>query len=139
MQELDIVSILLQAAVIYGAFKLGQWTIIVKVAKDIQQKLQLGTLTEEQVDDALGLEKTKEQEQVLLEIERVGQAYYAYSSEGQFLAQGTDFRGLLEAIKKQHPNRNFRLNKYQPNLTEEETGRLVKSIFEIYGDKNEKT
>lgn len=72
-----------------------------------------------------------------MDIERVNNVYYAYSAEGEFLAQGNDFRSMFENIKNRFPNKSFKIGKYQPNLTEEETGKLVKSIFEVFG--NDKT
>ena len=136
-----MLSILVHAAIIYFAYKLGQWSIVVKIAKELKEKLDIGLLTEEQINDAIGVEKNqrKSKSEILLEIERVDSVYYAYNKEGYFLAQGSDFRSLLENIRIQHPGQDFKIEKYQPSLTEEETGRLIKSIFEVYGDKNEKT
>jgi hypothetical protein len=143
VEEVNLFNILIHAAVLYAVFKFGQFTVIHKLAKDMVERLQKGEITEDEVKRSLGIEDQEDEpvaaKETLMEVERVGTAYFAYSAEGQFLAQGQDFRSLLEAVRKQHPGRNFRLNKYQPTLTEEESGRLVKSIFEVYGDKNEKT
>jgi hypothetical protein len=79
-------------------------------------------------------------EETLLSIDRVEGMYYAYEKDGKFLAQGTDFRTMFQTIKDRFPQRSFRIDKYQANLTEEEAGRLVKSVFEVFAeDSSEKS
>lgn len=77
------------------------------------------------------------QRETVIDIDREHNQYYAYSQKGEFLAQGQDFRSLLETIKGRFPGRSFRINKYNPKLTEEETQRLISSLFETFGDKAE--
>ena len=136
---MDILSILVQMAVVYFAYKLGKWSVLIPI------KLALEKLSREKgIDLKKTLEELQEQEitatvetkEELLEIERVGGVYFAYGNQGRFLAQGPDFRSMMENIKQRFPQHNFRVNRYNPNLTEEETGRLVKAIFETFGDQN---
>jgi ATP-dependent protease HslVU (ClpYQ) ATPase subunit len=68
-----------------------------------------------------------------IDVEREEGIYYAYSSQGEFLAQGPDFRTMIEVIKKRFPGRSFRINRYNPKLTEEETQRLIISVYEAFG------
>lgn len=79
----------------------------------------------------------KNDRETVIDIDREQGQYYAYSQKGEFLAQGQDFRSLLESIKGRFPGRSFRINKYNPKLTEEETQRLISSLFETFGDKAE--
>jgi hypothetical protein len=85
-----------------------------------------------EVKDSDDDEPVSKTDEILLDIQREQGNYYAYSSQGQFLAQGADFRSMFQSIKDRYPNKQFRIDKYQPNLTEEETGRLVKSVFEVF-------
>ena len=132
MEEINWGLIITQALFFWFAYKLGQISIIKRIGKDLTEEITKRGLEIEHDEEGKISIKKKE---IVLEIERIGTAYYAYSTEGQFLAQGADFRGLMETIKKQHPGKNFRVEKYQPNLTEEETGKLVKSIFDVFGDR----
>lgn len=132
MEELNWGLIITQALFFWLAYKIGQISVINRLGQGLKEELEKkGIQIERDEDGNISLKK----EEILLEIERIGTAYYAYSNEGQFLAQASDFRGLMETIKKQHPGKNFRVEKYQPNLTEEETGKLIKSIFDVFGDK----
>lgn len=135
MEELNWGMIITQALLFWLAYKIGQISIIHRIGKDLAEELdKKGLLVEK---DGLGnISITKEE--CLLEIERVQSWYYAYSKQGEFLGQAQDFRDLMEIIKKNHPGRNFKVEKYQPNLTEEETGRLIKSIFDVFGNKEMK-
>jgi hypothetical protein len=45
---------------------------------------------------------------------------------------------MFETIKQRFPNMNFRVQKLNTTLTDEESQRMVTSIFEVFGDKNDK-
>ena len=73
--------------------------------------------------------------ETVIDVEREQNQYYAYATTGEFLAQGQDFRSMFETIKKRFPGRSFRINKTNSKLTDEETGLLIKAVFETFGDR----
>lgn len=80
-------------------------------------------------------EDMKNDNETVIDIDREQGIYYAYAATGEFLAQGQDFRSMMDSIKKRFPGRSFRINKYNPKLTEEETQRLISAVFESFGEK----
>lgn len=135
MEEINWSGIIVQALMFWAVYKLGQISIIHKIGKDLAEAIEKRGLKIERDDDGnISISK----EPTPLKIERVESQYFAYTMSGEFLAQGSDFRGLFENIKNRYPNQNFRLDKYQADLTEEETGKLVKSIFDVFGDGEKK-
>lgn len=83
--------------------------------------------SEAQLDDDV-----KNQRETEIDVERLEGIYYAYASDGEFLAQGPDFRTMMDTIKRRFPGRSFRINKYNPKLTEEETQRLITAVYESF-------
>lgn len=135
MEEINWGAIIVQALIFWLVYKLGQISIIHKIGKDLSEAIKERGLKLER-DDEGNISISKEP--TPLKIERVDSQYFAYTTAGEFLAQGSDFRGLFENIKNRYPNKSFRLDKYQAELTEEETGKLVKSIFDVFGDGEKK-
>jgi hypothetical protein len=80
-------------------------------------------------------EDMENDKETVIDIDREGGQYYAYASTGEFLAQAQDFRAMFELIKKRFPGRTFRINKYNAKLTEEETQRMIRAVFESFGEK----
>ena len=119
------------------AFAIGWWmrtaTMLNKILQDPDNMIDLLNKYKKLKDDAdTELDEVVTGDQTLLNIERVSGVYYAYGTNGEFLAQGPDFRTMFQTIKDRFPNRDFRIDKYQPNLTEDETVKLVKSVFEVF-------
>ena len=73
--------------------------------------------------------------ETVIDIDREEGQYYAYASSGEFLAQGPDFRTMFERIKSRFPGRSFRINKYNAKLTDAETERMIKAVFESFGQE----
>lgn len=94
---------------------------IMKMAKKARE--------EQQLDDDM-----KNDRETVINVEREQGIYYAYAEGGEFLAQGANFRSMFDTIKKRFPGRTFRINKYNPRLTEEETQRLISAVFESFGE-----
>lgn len=84
---------------------------------------------EQQLDDDMDNGR-----ETVIDIDRQDSVYYAYSSQGEFLAQAQDFRTMFDLIKKRFPGRSFRINKYNAKLTEEETQGLIRAVFESFGE-----
>ncbi len=118
----------------YGwfCFTLGKTSILIRLKDDIRERIVQGDLkVSDQLREALDVPA----EECHFNVERHQGQYYAFADSGEFLAQGTDFRTMFESIKQRFPNRNFRIQRMQTELTEEETNRMVRAIFETFGDK----
>jgi hypothetical protein len=132
--DFSIGDIILAVAALWLAYKAGQLSIILPVTRLIKKEIDNGTLDADFLDDDADDITVNEE---LLRFERVSGCYYAYAeSSGQFLAQGQDFLSLFESIKDRFPGQNFRVNKQQTELSDEEVGSMVQSIFTVFGDKN---
>jgi hypothetical protein len=118
------------------AFAIGWWmrtaTMLNKILRDPDNMIDLLTKFKKLKDEEESELDPITGDQILLNIERVSGVYYAYGTNGEFLAQGPDFRTMFQTIKDRFPNKDFRIDKYQPNLTEDETVKLVKSVFEVF-------
>lgn len=141
MESVNWIEITVHLLALYAVFKLGQLSIIWPLRKMIrriaeQNGLDLDKMVSEIMAQTEAEEDSPADEQAV-NVERVGQHYYAYSGEGQFLAQGPDFRTMFEVIKQRFPNMNFRVQRMNANLTEEESQRMIGSVLEVFGDKND--
>ena len=133
--ELSIGDIILAVAALWAAYKAGQLSIILPVTRMIKKDIEDGKLDPSFLEDD---REEQAQAEELLRFERVSGSYFAYAeSSGQFLAQGPDFLTVFETIKARFPGQNFRVNKLQTDLSEEEVGCMVQSIFKVFGDKND--
>lgn len=107
-------------AIFWVGFKAGKIYAIIKIAKEVANQLSNATGTEQ-----------------ILTIEKHEQLYFAYNEEHKFLSQGSTFIELLTNLKNRFPGQDFRIVKDQEGLTEEESGHMIRAIFEVFGDKNE--
>ena len=105
-------------AIFFVGFKAGKIYAILKIAKEVA----------EQINDAIT------QPAQMLTIEKHEQVYFAYNDEHKFLAQGSDFVELLTNLKSRFPGQDFKIVKDQQGLTEEESGRMIKAVFEVFGN-----
>lgn len=136
MENIDWGAVLIQTCVCWFFYKLGQASIIRAITRDLVNLLAEKGIELERNDDGT-LNVKKQESETEIDIERVDSQYFAYSTEGEFVAQGNDFKGLFETMKARFPGRGFRINKNQNNLSEEELGQMIKSIFEVFGDKEQ--
>jgi len=132
MGDIDIGSLLFWMFMLWAAFKLGEITAVSRLGRALLDGLEENGVKVTRNDDG-SLEFNMEE--TYIEIERVDTQYFAYTEAGEFLGQGTDFKGLFEILKVRHPNKSFRLNKDQKSLTAVEVDEMVKCIFEVYNDK----
>jgi len=135
---MDIIIIL--SAFVIG-FAVGYWRGLHKLAENMLNDPEKFAVlirqikkarSEAQLDDDMANGR-----ETVIDVEREQGQYYAYAATGEFLAQGQNFRDMFNTIKKRFPGRSFRINKYNPKLTEEETQKLIKSVFETFGDNAE--
>lgn len=107
--------------IFWVGYQVGKLLTIVKIAKEVASQInETNNSTEQQIV-----------------IEKHHDQYYLFNEENKFLAQGEDFTELMNNLKSRFPGQDFKIVKDQNNLTEEESGRMVKAIFEVFGDKNQ--
>ncbi len=133
---MDIWNYVILVVALYLAYKLGQASILAQLKEDLRRRIITGEITaSETVRDVLDLPP----EECRFDVERHGEQYFAYAEGGEFLAQGNDFRSMFQNIKQRFPGRNFRINRLQSELTEEESQRMVHAVFDVFGDNNDRT
>ena len=137
MENIDWGAFILQGIVCWFFFKLGQASIIRAISKDLLDSLKEKGI-EVSRDENGDIAFSKNVKETVLEIERVESQYLAYSTEGQFMGQGTDFKGLFQELKRRFPDQSFRIEKEQKNLTDKEVGEMVNTIFEVFGERAQK-
>jgi hypothetical protein len=70
-------------------------------------------------------------------IEKVDGYYFAYAPDSEFLAQGKDFKDLINNIKSRFPDRKFKLAKFDAQWTDEETQKFVTALKEYLQGKQQ--
>jgi hypothetical protein len=131
---MDIWTGLAFGVAVWLAFKFGQFSILAVLKEDIRNKILNGERTPK-LNEVVDLDE--DTDETLINVEQHQGQYYAFATTGEFLAQGADFDTMFGVIKQRFPERNFRVEKMQAQLSEEEVGRMVKSIFKTFGDRNE--
>jgi hypothetical protein len=130
--DFNIGDIILAVAALWAAYRAGQLSVILPLARIVKEEIEDGTLPANFLDDLS--EETSEE---VLRLERVDAQYFAYAdSSGKFLAQGQDFLSVFQSIKDRFPGQRFRVNRTQTGFSEEEVGSMVQSIFKVFGDKD---
>lgn len=113
-----LINFLLSFFIFWIGFKLGKMYAIIKIAKEVAAQITAGNGSEDQ-----------------LTIEKHNQTYFAYNQEHKFLAQGTTFIELMSNLKARFPGKDFKIQQDQKCLSDEESGQMVKAIFEVFGDR----
>lgn len=134
MENIDWTSILIQVGLCWFCYRLGQAAVIRAITRDLLEALSKKGLSVGQDENgAVHIQK----DEIVLDVERVESQYFAYKDNGEFVAQGADFKSLFATIQHRFPNQDFRINKNPDKLSEEEIGQMIKTIFEVYGDKEQ--
>jgi hypothetical protein len=130
-----VLSVLLQVAVIWLAWRAGQWSILMPLRRVLERVAERQGMTLEQLVASAEEAKSTDgsQAEQTLDIERHGDRYYVYAQDGSFLAQGSDFDETFTALKQRFPGENFRINQSPQGLSDQEAGEMVKSIFRVFG------
>jgi hypothetical protein len=132
MENIDWTSVLIQVGLCWFCYRLGQASVIRALTKDLLEALQKQGFSVGKDDNgAVHIQK----DEIVIDIERVDSQYFVYKDSGEFVAQGADFKSLFDTIKTRFPDQDFRINKNTQNLSEEELAQLMKTIFEVYGNK----
>lgn len=129
-----VFELLFWAAIIWAAWRLGQLSVLIPLHRALESKAQEQGLTLEEMLDQ-DPEQSPAKDEMLLEIEKLGERYYVYKKDGDFLAQGSSFEELFTDLKQRFPRQSFRLPSMPDNLTSEETGLMTETIFRVFGDK----
>jgi len=132
LENIDWTSVLIQVGLCWFCYRLGQASVIRVLTKELLETLHKQGLSIDQDDN--GVVHIQKNE-IVIDIERVESQYFVYKDTGEFVAQGPDFKSLFDTIKSRFPDQDFRINKNTRNLSEEENAQLMKTIFEVYGNK----
>lgn len=120
---MDITTIVLVTVLVFVAYKVGQWSMLGEILSEVAKH-------KETSESESGEEK--------IHIEKHHETYYAFGENDRFLGQGRTFTVMLESIRDRFPGKDFRIDKNPKNLTSEEVGKLIESIFEVFGKKETK-
>lgn len=113
-----LINFFLSFFIFWVGFKLGKMYAIIKIAKEVANQINGAADTED-----------------LLTIEKHNATYFAYNQEHKFLAQGATFIELMSNLKARFPGKDFKIQQDQKCLSDEESGQMVKAIFEVFGDR----
>lgn len=123
-ENMDIWSTLGYAVCFWAVYKLGR----------LSAYADLYRLARQRGIEILDEHEPANNEPKPMVVDKIGQQYYAYS-QGTFLAQATDFRELLEAVKQRFPEDKFRLEKLESSLSDDDAQKLVEAVLN-YKSKN---
>jgi hypothetical protein len=112
----------------YACYKVGQWSVVIPIARGIQREIDAGRLTLEDEDD---------EEERRVRIERHNNQYFAYALDGDFLAQGTTFNELFERFHARFPTQSFRIQK-NTDLSDQERSQMIRALEELAERMNAK-
>ena len=121
---MDITTIVIFTVCIFAAYKVGQWSILGELASQLAKKAKE--------------KETSPSDEEKIIIEKHHETYYAFGTNDRFLGQGSTFKDLFLSIRDRFPGKDFRIDKHPEALTHEETGKMVDSIFEVFGQKESK-
>lgn len=116
MDQNLVFSIVVYLIVFWVGFRFGHASAIVKIAKEVASQINAAIDEED------------------LKIEKHGSLYFAYGNEHRFLSQGATFFELLTNLKTRFPGKDFKIKKKQEHLTDEEVGRMITAIFDVFGN-----
>jgi hypothetical protein len=138
MESSMLLELVLWAAVIWAAYRVGQLSILMPIQRVLTRVAaeQGQTLDQLLMDVEGSVTDPSQSKETPLVIERVDSKYYVYEDQGQFLAQGEDFDQLFADIRDRFPNRNFRVPSTPQGFSAEEAGRMTQSIFRVFGEKH---
>ena len=136
MENIDWFGIILQLVVCWFFYRLGHAAAIKSMADELIETLKSRGMELELDENGDIITVQSKGDETVLVVERVGIKYYAYTDEGEFIAQGENFTALFTDIKSRFPNQSFKIAKEQKMLTEEEMTELTKSVFQIFGEKH---
>lgn len=112
-----IINIFLCLFIFWVGVQIGRVHTVYRIAKEVTNQLE-----------------TTDSEEVYLHFEKHHHAYYAFSKENRFLAQGSNFFELMVNLKNRFPDYDFRVTKDQEHLSEEEVTQMVEAIFKVFGE-----
>jgi hypothetical protein len=137
VENINWFGIILQLVVCWLFYRLGHAAAIKSIADDLVETLKSRGMELELDENGDIITVQSKDDATILVVEPVGAKYYAYTDEGEFIAQGENFTVLFNDIRSRFPNQAFKIAKEQKMLSESEMTELTKSVFQIFGEKNE--
>jgi hypothetical protein len=124
----------------YLAYRVGQLSIISLLRREVRDRVLKGQSPSAAVKSLLDTgEPADQDEETECLLERHEGLYYAYTGQGEFMAQGQDFAQVFAQIKLRFPGQSFRVNPRQLELTEAEKVSLVDTLIKTFGDRDDRT
>ena len=122
----------------YLAFRMGQISIIALLRKEVRDRVLDGQSPTTAIKSLMDTDELEESVETECLLERHQGLYYAYTGQGEFMAQGQDFAQVFAQIKLRFPGQSFRVTPRDLELTEAEKVSLVDSLVKTFGDRNDK-
>jgi hypothetical protein len=120
---MDLGDIILALCLLWVAFKAGQISVALPIARALRDADLLDEDDEEDYSD-----------QLAVKIERHTDSYFAYTESGDFMAQGKTFDELFSRFHARYPEGDFRILK-NPDFTDAERALLVKAVKQTFGEE----
>lgn len=130
---MELGDIIIAVAALYGAYKIGQWSIILPIATRLRDDIKEGKISLDDLKDFDSREEDSEEEQAI-RVERHPEGYFAYSAQGDFMANGPSLDEMFTRFKARYPGGAFRIVK-NPDWTEAEREQLFAVVKKIFGEE----
>jgi hypothetical protein len=129
---MDIWELVSLVALCYASYKLGQWSVVIPIARGIRREIAAGRINISDItDDDDDLDEMK------IRLERHDNCYYAYALDGGFLAQGRSFSELFDRFHARFPLQSFNIQK-NTELTDTERSQMISALEELAKRMNTK-
>ena len=115
---MELSDIVIAVAALYAAYKVGQYSVILPIARALQ---------EDQESDS------QPEQLKSMRIERHAEGYFAYSEAGDYMANGRDFDELFKNFISRFPRGGFQVLK-NPEFTDTERDQMVQSLSQHLKD-----
>jgi hypothetical protein len=122
---MDIWELVSLVALCYASYKLGQWSVVIPIARGIRREIAAGRINISDItDDDDDLDEMK------IRLERHDNCYYAYALDGGFLAQGRSFTELFDSFQARYPLQSFKIQK-NTDLSDAERSQMISALEDM--------
>jgi len=122
---MDIWELVGLVALCYASYKLGQWSVVIPIARGIRREIAAGRINISDItDDDDDLDEMK------IRLERHDNCYYAYALDGGFLAQGRSFTELFDSFQARYPLQSFKIQK-NTDLSDAERSQMISALEDM--------
>jgi hypothetical protein len=141
MDSINWFVVIVQVVAMYVMFRFGQISVIWPLREMLKRIAQRNGIDLEQLIKEISAEHTDADTTLAVEenmkIERVEGMYYAYGTDGKFLAQGTDFRSMFATVKQRFPGHSWKIQDYRAEFTEDESAQLLQSVRAVFDQQKD--